>query len=190
MIGSASQNKENFLAGVFERLDVPAEEVDADPDSQSEDSGQDERQGGSALANHKRKSTISIEPLYHTIYTPFVHLPSILGSSHIYESSRLATPRESEDPLFPSDTDEDALIAELEDEDALDAEDDAAAQANENVLWGEYGRRRRRNGVHNTRIKEEEAEVIDDDANAHDLRFKPPGMDSNVKSKVYISDSD
>jgi hypothetical protein len=61
------------------------------------------------------------------------------------------------------------------------------SQASGKVLWDEYGRRRP--CAHTITSSKKTVEAIDD-AHAHTLRFKPPDVDSNVKSRVYITDSD
>lgn len=190
MMGATFGSKEVLLAGVSQRFGVPAEKVDSDSADSNQNSELDEQQDTGVLAGDERGSGIPTLSLHRGMYAPIVRLPPIIGSSDVHHLSRQTTSSfslEPEDPLIPSDNDEEALAAELQDEEDLDVQDAIEAQNHENLLWGEYGRRR--TGAHVTSAKEAAIEGVED-AHAHALRFKPPGIDGNVKSKVYIEDSD
>lgn len=189
MAGTASfETKESFLAGVLKRLDVPSE-AESDADVLSEDDEQDDEDvhldaptQGSEVHNHQEMSIPALS-LHRGMYTPLVRIPSIIGPSKTpYWLPSASTCLESEDALLPEDIDKETLAVELREEEEFDAQDQVEAEQNENMLWGEFGQRRTR-GAPMVEDPEEEFE-------GHDLRFRAPGIDSNVKSQVYVLDSD
>ena len=191
MVGTTSLGtKESILAGVFERLNVPSE-VDSDVDlngqrDDNEDAPSDA--SGTAIEN-PMETTPPITSLHQGIYTPLVRLAPTLGpaqASYVYKGYRRSSASvslEPEDTLFPSGTDEEALAAELREEEELNTQDRIAAEKNENKLWAEYGRRR--TGKLTVMVND-----VEEEYDGHELRFKLPGINSTVKSQVYVVDSD
>jgi hypothetical protein len=191
MVGATSiGTKENILATIFERLDVVSVEIDSDTESTDdgdEQDGVDEDELSSDSSNDTSSSSIHEDQeatpptfsLHQGMYAPLVRLPPTLRSSGLPYGNKTL---DSEDPLLAPDTDEKALAAELREEDKLDKEDLIVAGKNENRLWGEYSRR-------GTRTAEMIATVGEEEFDGHGLRFKPPTMDGQVKSQVYVVDS-
>jgi hypothetical protein len=195
MVGTTSLGtKESILAGVFERLNVPSEEVESDSDVLAEEDEQDDEEdapsGVSVNDIEDKVQWVMTTPtlsLHQGMYAPLVRLPPTLGPSkapYAYEGYRRTSASislEPEDPLLPLDTDEEALAVELRQEEELDAQDRIVAKKTENMLWGEYGRM----GTRGTAMAEKVEEEF-----GNGLRFKAPGTDSHVKSQVYVVDSD
>lgn len=94
---------------------------------------------------------------------------------------------ERDESLLAVDIDEKLLFEELREEVELDNRDRAEAEKHERVLWGEFGRRRVRSGASNATVK---AEDVEDDGYAHALRYKAPQIDAQVKSAVFVDDSE
>lgn len=183
MVGAAAiGTREIILAGVFERLGVPSEEVDSDEEDEENENGShhsnDDALSDSSVHDGQQEIITPSFSLHHGMYAPVVRLPPALGSSkgrYIYEDS-LRTPLDS---LLPLHMDEQALATELRQEEKLDAQDKIAAEQNENVLWGEYSRRGAR-GAMTTEVGN----------HGYKLRFRPPDADGPVKSQVFVVDSE
>jgi len=173
--------RESILATIFDRLGVVSEEHDDDAEEEDEILSGDSTSNNarSGVFVHEHQETTTTFSLHQEMYAPLVRLPPHLASSetpYVYEGYRhtpVSRMFHLDEALLASDTDEEALAAELRQEEELNKRDLTVAEAEENKLWGEYSHRVTRGGQ-----------------DAHALRFKAPGTDRQVKSQVYVVDSD
>lgn len=202
MMGDHFESKKSFFDAIFERSNVLSDEPESDSALASSENGESEDDGAGpeseedvpAVVGVKQRplGTVLSPDLYRCIYEPLVRLPPIFGGSsppYVHQGhSPVTSPSsiEQDQSLLALDMDEKLLFEELRAEVELDNRDRAEAEKNERVLWGEYGRRR----VSNASKAAVKTEEVEDDAHAHALRYKAPEVDGQIKSAVFVDDSD
>lgn len=216
MAGRELETREDFFQGLFERLGVHVEEETVEqeesdetdelgPESEDEDGDMlvNEKLGGDTELAEKNNVVQPLLTLHQQMYTPIVRLLPTQGPSttpYVYQGHRRTTSLslEPEDPLLPSDDDdegEQALAAELRKEAELDRRELAQAEQYERVLWGEFGdlgRSEEKGKGKETRNKPDRDREDHDEADTYAMRFELPAVagDGGIKSAVYILDSE
>ncbi|TFK45734.1 hypothetical protein OE88DRAFT_1740007 [Heliocybe sulcata] len=170
------KKKRNDHAGASKQ-----KQADAEADHAQED------EDHSGLADEGMASTVAREmgvspvllpsSLHREVYAPTVRLP--YGASQTRLSRHPKDAGSDDDCLMPSETDEEALQAELQEEEEVDKMDRAAEEEYEKGLWGQMD-------VDSDGGDSERA----DEGYGASLRYREPDPNSRIKSQVYVVDSD